>query len=206
MCSSAKRLINMAITQLWAQLPNSSDFTLNQILQLLILLLVSWQILSTLAHALYNLYFHPLRHFPGPKLWIAFPIIKIYYLMRGTLDFKLRDQHERYGDVVRSSADFLTFTSASAWKDIYGYGHPELPKQTVKDSPFNEKQIISAPAAEHSRMRHAMAPAFSDKALGQQEGLIMQYVDLLIQRLREASLSGRPTDMVRWSYARFLDP
>ena len=188
--------VEMAITQLWAQFPMK---TIYQVLQILIQLLVAWQIVSTLAQAVYNLCFHPLRRFPGPKLWIAFPIIKIYYLMRGTLDFKLREQHDRYGHVVRSSPDFLSFTSASAWKDIYGYGHPELPKQTVKDSTFNANQIIAAPAAEHSRMRRAMAPAFSDKALGQQEGLIMQYVDLLVQRLREASRSGKPTDMVRWS-------
>ena len=188
----------MAITQLWAQLSTSGYIALSQFLVGLVLLLVCWQILNILARAVYNVYFHPLRQFPGPKLWIAFPLIKIMYIMRGTFDFKLREQHERYGDVVRAGEDFLTFTSASAWTDIYGYGHPELPKQLVQGSALGEGQIIAAPAADHSRMRRAMAPAFSDKALGQQEGLIMQYVDLLLQRLREASHSGKPTDMVRW--------
>ncbi|KAI4155761.1 MAG: hypothetical protein LQ340_000781 [Diploschistes diacapsis] len=118
--------------------------------------------------------------------------------MRGKLDYKLRDLHEQYGDVVRSAPQILSFTAASAWKDIYGYGHRELPKGIVQGSGFDEDQLIAAPGASHARMRRAMGPAFSDKALGQQEAVIMEYVDLLVQRLHETSRSGKPTDMVQW--------
>lgn len=188
----------MAVAQIWQRLPALAEFTLRDLVLRLVLLLISWQVLSSLAFAVYNLYLHPLRSFPGPRLWVAFPIIRIYYLMRGKLDYKLRDLHEQYGDVVRSAPQILSFTAASAWKDIYGYGHRELPKGIVQGSGFDEDQLIAAPGASHARMRRAMGPAFSDKALGQQEAVIMEYVDLLVQRLHETSRSGKPTDMVQW--------
>ena len=142
---------------------------------------------------------HPLHRFPGPKLWIAFPILRNLEAISGRLDFRVRDFHEQYGDCVRWAPDELTFTSARAWKDIYGHGHTELPKYFPKGSGMEgTPKIISANSADHFRFRRAMLPAFSDKALGQQEPLIKVYVDLLIQRLREVASSAQPTNMVEW--------
>lgn len=61
--------------------------------------------LLAVAPVIYNVYFHPLRNFPGPPLagattwWRAY--IEVY---RGeSLTHKLFDLHEQYGDVVRIS-------------------------------------------------------------------------------------------------------
>lgn len=73
--------------------------------------------------AIYNIYFHPLASFPGPKLWIAFPVLRRISAATGNLDRELIKFHQRFGEVVRFTDDSLSFTTAQAWKDIYGYGH-----------------------------------------------------------------------------------
>ncbi|EXJ66737.1 uncharacterized protein A1O5_09932 [Cladophialophora psammophila CBS 110553] len=159
---------------------------------------VGWSILL----AIHNLYLHPLRRFNGPKLWIAFPILKSIAQLRGQLDFQIRQFHRIYGNVVRLGPNELTFTSGQSWRDIYGHGHVELPKVFPKGTGHGDSgrpsEIISADARTHFRFRRAMLPAFSNKALDQQEPLIQVYVDLLIDKLRRVAAEGRQTDMVQW--------
>ena len=49
----------------------------------------------------------------------------------------------------------------------------------------------------HARMRRVLAYGFSEKALREQESLILEYVDLFIKSLHEAA-EGRPQNMVSW--------
>jgi cytochrome P450 len=56
-----------------------------------------------------------------------------------------------------------------------------------------------SPDEDHSRMRKIFTPAFSDRALKQQEPLFVKYADLLVARLREG-IEDRPDkrfDMVK---------
>ncbi|KAI6081105.1 cytochrome P450 [Hypoxylon rubiginosum] len=148
--------------------------------------------------ALYNLYLHPLRHIPGPPLWIAFPVARTLGMVRGEADFQIRAAHDKYGEVIRIAPNQVSFINPQAWKDIYGHGHAEFPKYFPKGIPHDPHKIISANAADHFRFRRAMLPAFSDKALAQQEPLIKVYVDLLMERLREVAETGESTNIVRW--------
>lgn len=147
---------------------------------------------------IYNLYFHPLSKIPGPRLWIAFPSLRMLQMVRGKSEFAIRDLFAKHGEVVRISPNEVYFINPQAWKDIYGHGHAEFPKYYPRGVHMDPRQIISSNAKDHFRYRRAMLPAFSDKALVQQELLIQVYVDLLIKRLREVSESGKWTDMVRW--------
>jgi len=165
---------------------------------LLVTTFIIFQILHTTVTAIYNIYFHPLRTIPGPKLWIAFPLLKSLNMMGGHLDFKIRAQHEKFGDVVRLGPNEVNFTCPEAWKDIYGHGHAELPKSFPKGTGMDDGNIVYSNAANHFRLRRAMLPAFSDKALRQQEPLIKVYVDLLMERLREVADKGESTNMIRW--------
>ncbi|OBT52420.1 hypothetical protein VE04_06896 [Pseudogymnoascus sp. 24MN13] len=141
-------------------------------------------ILYTLSRVIYNIYFHPLSSYPGPKSHAV-----------------TRQLHETYGDVVRIAPDELSFTNADAWKDIYSHrqGHQPMPKDMsfYNIPPNGAHHLITANRADHSRQRRLVSHAFSDKALREQEPLIKGYVDLLIQRLHERANSG-PLDMVAW--------
>lgn len=59
--------------------------------------------------------------------------------------------------------------------------------------------IVSADGAVHARQRRLLAYAFSDKALRQQEDLLLKYVDLMMTRLTEIAKSANPVaNMVQW--------
>ncbi|KAI1817267.1 cytochrome P450 [Poronia punctata] len=164
----------------------------------IVIILVTAVLLKQCYSITYNFYFHPLRHIPGPPLWIAFPILRNLLMVRGSSEVTIRDMHEKYGEVMRVAPNVVYFLHPQAWKDIYGHGHAEFPKHYPEGYTMNPKKIIASNPRDHFRLRRAMLPAFSDKALAQQEPLITTYVDLLIQRLRQVSETAEPTNMVRW--------
>lgn len=49
----------------------------------------------------------------------------------------------------------------------------------------------------HARMRRVLAHGFSEKAVREQESLILEYVDLFMRSLHEAAEEG-PQNMVSW--------
>lgn len=145
------------------------------------------------------LHFHPLSHVPGPKLWIAFPFMRHLAAVRGQLDASLLDFHEKYGPIVRYEPRAITFTTAGAWKEIYGIrpGRAQLPKN-VKYRENEAPDIIFSNDVDHARYRKALAHAFSEKALRDQELLISKYVDLLITKLKKYASSDEPVDLATW--------
>ena len=150
-----------------------------------------------LGYAIYNVYFHPLRRFPGPKAWVAFPILYHLASLRGLLDKNIRSFHEMYGEAVRFSPRQISFITAQAWKDIYGHGHKQLPKYVVRDE-GKPSDIIIANDKDHTRFRKALSHAFSEKALRDQEPLMNVYIDMMIEKLKGVAASSQPADMVNW--------
>lgn len=154
-----------------------------------------------LALGIYNIWFHPLARagFKGPKLWIAFPVLRLISQCRGTMDAEMTRLHRQYGDVLRFQNDALSFTTAQAWKDIYGYGHgrTQWPKQEFRP-PGQPSNILFCNDEDHARFRRALGHAFSEKALSKQEALIKGYVDLLVQGLAEEAKERRSVDMTMW--------
>ncbi|KAJ4319065.1 hypothetical protein N0V94_004117 [Neodidymelliopsis sp. IMI 364377] len=161
----------------------------------------------------YNLYFHPLRHIPGP--WLARSTSVPYGLqMRsGNIVAWLQQLHAQYGEVVRVTPTELSFISGeTAWPDIYGFrtGKYKDTGAYLKDNAWFPKpvngvwSIINSNEADHSRLRRNLSHAFSDKALRSQEALIMNYVNLLIHKLGEHAEKNLPVDIMRWyNYTTF---
>ena len=140
---------------------------------------------------MYNIFFHPLRRFPGPRSHAASNIPYVISQLRGDLQHHIVELHEQYGEVVRVLPNELSFSSADSWKDIYGHrkaGQPSLDKFTqFYGHPFSDgtQDIVMSDDATHARMRRVFANAFSDRALKMQEPLFLTYVDSLIQKLRK---------------------
>lgn len=159
---------------------------------------------------IYNIFFHPLRHFPGPLSHGASILPWGRHLVGGNLPFHILELHQKYGPVVRVRPDELAFADAQAWQDIYGHkvlgkraglapGIKELPKVKMfyKAYKAQPETIITADHDRHARYRRIMAPGFSDKSMRLQEPLITKYVDLLITRLHQYSGKG-PQNMTNW--------
>ncbi|KAI4945617.1 hypothetical protein J4E91_007960 [Alternaria rosae] len=168
--------------------------------------LIGFLVLRFIARAIYRIYFHPLRHFPGPKLYAATRIPYHIAAWQGTRDKVFQDLHRKYGHVVRINHDELSFTDPNSWKDIYGHGS----KGTVGHVPHKAWSKYATPQngaislvvssdQDHSRQRKIFTPAFSDRALKQQEPLFVKYVDKLVSVLRN-TIEKDPNekiDMVR---------
>lgn len=104
--------------------------------------------------------------------------------------------HQQYGEVVRLGPDRLGYTSPEALKDIYGHKTVNR-KSNRKDSRFfgptinDIHPLVSEPSdAEHARQRKILSNAFSDRALGLQEGLIQKYVHQFLDLVRRKISEG----------------
>lgn len=152
------------------------------------ILLVRW-----IVRGIYRVYFHPLSRFPGPKSAAFTRLAQLKAIYTGTVHHRIARLHEQYGDVVRFSPDEISFRDPQAWRDIYGYGSKGTtgsapPKHWVRygKSANDSFSLINVQSPfEHGRMRRIFNPAFSDRALKQQEPLFTKYVNQLVDVVRE---------------------
>ncbi|KAJ5085162.1 Cytochrome monooxygenase lcsI [Penicillium argentinense] len=169
----------------------------------IILLTVSTLAAYLLWTIIYNLYMSPLSKFPGPRLAACTNLQNLYWTSTGQYHYKLKELHDKYGNVIRTGPTTLVYRSPQAWKDIYGH-RKQGGGSFLKDPKFYLRgprgpNILNADDADHSRERRLLSHAFSEKALRDQETLIQSYVDLLIERLEGEIAAGRPTlDMTQW--------
>ncbi|KAL5340997.1 cytochrome P450 [Aspergillus crustosus] len=160
--------------------------------------------LFRLSIIIYNLYFHPLARFPGPRAHAIsnFPWYW-YYTIQGTAYHRLVDWHRQYGDIVRIRPNELSFTNPDAWHEVMG--HRARGPENGKDPQFfnaitvGPPNLATAPRELHSVTRRLLSHGFSEASMRAQEPLIRGYVDLLIQRLSEHSEGGKKAlNMSAW--------
>ncbi|KAF4461041.1 cytochrome P450 [Fusarium albosuccineum] len=154
-----------------------------------------------IALTLYNLFLHPLRNYPGPRLWAASRIPHSLAVLSGKSHQKVLQLHEQYGEVVRLAPNELSFINPDAWNAVMGH-RKRGQEENGKDLDFWKTQkysVISAGRQDHGRMRRVLSHGFSAQAMVAQQPLIQDYVSLLIQRLHEVSAEGRqPVEMTSW--------
>ncbi|KAK4240414.1 cytochrome P450 [Achaetomium macrosporum] len=155
--------------------------------------------------AAYNLFLHPLRKYPGPRHWAATRLFLTVSILRGRYVHEINAMHRRYGHVVRIAPNQLSYTDERAWRDICGVTRA-APLGMRKDERLND--LVGGDATnpdpsmnkadmQHTRMRKALAPAFTIASLRQQVPLIMRHVDELVAVLSDAAREGRPVDLGR---------
>ncbi|OLN96220.1 Isotrichodermin C-15 hydroxylase 11, partial [Colletotrichum chlorophyti] len=157
--------------------------------------------LCLLGIIVYNVFFHPLRKYPGPRLWAATRIPYTRWYLSGQMHRKILELHQEHGPIVRIAPNELAYNHPDAWNDLHGHlkngtGEHGRDLVFVADSRHN---IIGADREDHSRFRRAMSHGFSAQAMYNQEPIIKEYVDLLFQRLHEKCTGGAQTlDLVSW--------
>lgn len=158
--------------------------------------------LFVIGKTTYNMFFHPLAKYPGPRIASATRLWYTKHSLAGTMPFAIQQAHQKYGEVVRIAPDELSYITADAWKDIYGHrsGKPEMQKDPIFYAHLSSgpTSIIRAPRDRHGPLRRLLAHGFSDKALREQEREIQYYADLMITRIKEHSKNGATIDMVAW--------
>ena len=144
---------------------------------------------------LYRLYFHPLARHPGPKLYAVSRLPFLYHLQSGHLVQRTHELHCKYGDVVRLAPNELSFTNPQAWQDIYSHrpGHRSMPMNQIWQgkSANGASSIVDANVEDHARIRKALAPAFSEKSVREQQHTLQHYIDQFILKLQQRMCDGK---------------
>ncbi|KAI5275188.1 putative cytochrome P450 monooxygenase [Aureobasidium subglaciale] len=161
------------------------------------ILAISTVVLYFATHAIYNLYFHPLSQHPGPLLNAISPLPRLYLNINGREPQTVLEWHLKYGPIVRMAPNELSFITP-VWKDIYGFKRPELNKDwTMYALSENTKRSILLAGADHGRQRKMLAPAFSERALKLQQGMLTTYTGMMVQRLEERMKDNKSVDMAK---------
>lgn len=156
---------------------------------------------------IYNLYFHPLAKFPGPFLWRVSRLPHMRAVWGRRFPYDIQKLHARYGEVVRIAPNELSFINPAAWDDIYSNTDGANPKAFKKTEiwhgnlePGASSVFTTIDFKEHSRIRRFMDPAFSEKAVLQQETIVQGYVNACIDKLRQRTSSKGETtvNIVDW--------
>ncbi|KAK9415588.1 putative Cytochrome P450 [Seiridium unicorne] len=151
---------------------------------------------------IYNVYFHPLAKFPGPFLAAITNVPYSYWFLSGRQPYKLLEIHVRYGPVVRTAPNELSFNTPESWRDIYG--HRSDHKTFVKGKFYaggsyagiGTTSVVSERSPHtHRQMRSYLSGAFSEKSLAEQEQLVSQSVDKFICSLGVKGLSPGGCDL-----------
>lgn len=105
----------------------------------------------------------------------------------------LQRLHEQYGDVVRVQPNELSYLQPEAWKDIYGNKPKDEPTYD-KEPNFlgpdvvGEDGLLRVPGKHnHAQIRRFFSPAFSDRAVKEQEHIFHKYTNRLISILKDVA-------------------
>ncbi|KAG8170257.1 hypothetical protein KVR01_001002 [Diaporthe batatas] len=150
---------------------------------------------------LYNLYLHPLRHFPGPKLNAISKIPYTKSQLSGDYPRHLQEMTMKYGYFIRVAPDILSILHPDTVPTIHGHrkgGKDENPRDVLALG-GNEKTILAVGREEHGRLRRILASGFSNQAMIEQEPMFREYADKLIKGMQSYSKRAPgPLDVTSW--------
>ncbi|KAL2813351.1 benzoate 4-monooxygenase cytochrome P450 [Aspergillus cavernicola] len=176
-------------------------------LYLALMIATGWQIISGYLLALfssiaiYRLFFHRLKHFPGPFLASTTKIWHVWKARNSTNHFFLKRLQREYGDFVRTGPSEITVFHPDVFLAIYGplskcgkaewYDllHPNTGLVTTR-----EKEL-------HREQRRRWNRGFTSKALAQFKNMILppiSQVDNCIKADIAAGQVSEVSDLVFW--------
>ncbi|EHK46645.1 hypothetical protein TRIATDRAFT_90002 [Trichoderma atroviride IMI 206040] len=170
------------------------------------LLAVILGILYITYTTIYNLFFHPLRNFPGPKLWALHYGFYARLELSGEGHRRMVKMHIKYGPVIRVAPNHLAFCHPDAMNNLSSHRKPGQLENGKEESRSLSvpHSIIGASRTDHTRMRKSMTNGFSQQSMISQQPLIKVYIDKLFEKFQEASEKGEKIDAVAWyNYTTF---
>lgn len=157
----------------------------------LLLAAVGCTVTFCVATVLYRIHLHPLRNVPGPSSHAASRLPYIRATLTGSLPYHLHHLHQKYGPVVRTAPNEVSFIEEEACNIIYARkdaaGHP-FPKNYdswSETSNYFTHSVFIAGQSSYQRIRRALSKAFSERSLLEHESTIESNVEYFIAQLRE---------------------
>ncbi|KAL3473256.1 cytochrome P450 [Aspergillus californicus] len=136
---------------------------------------------------IYRLYFHPLRHIPGPKIAAATFWYEVYHdWFRGpypACSWNVDKLHDRYGPIVRKTPDELSIRDPDYLDTFFAGSRKDRYSRTGKEATGSVQSTILGSV--HKRRRGALTRFFSKRSLQTLEPSIMAKVEKLSTRIDE---------------------
>ncbi|KAL6246705.1 hypothetical protein RBB50_006012 [Rhinocladiella similis] len=174
----------MAVSSGFDSLANAvASFGIVQGCVTLVLAVSAWVVL----HATYNVYFHPLAAFPGPRLAAATSLYKAYIDVVAKTGFvqALEKLHAQYGNVVRVGPNELHFSNPEVYHEIYNANNRWDKEKNLYHSFGEDRSSFGFLEYKDAKPRKdILARVFSKKAITEAEGLVREKVVALCESFR----------------------
>ncbi|KAI0186515.1 cytochrome P450 [Astrocystis sublimbata] len=138
-------------------------------------------VLYCTAIAVYRVYFHPLRGYPGPILAKVTDAYAGFHAMMMHLHLTSWEDHQKYGRVIRHGPNKLLFNSVAALKDIYM--NDRLSKSHVYMTTFQalpENAWSTMDKTFHSSERKIIGAVLREPFLSQFQPALLREIDVLL--------------------------
>nr|AAM48844.1 cytochrome P450 [Fusarium boothii]AAM48964.1 cytochrome P450 [Fusarium boothii]AAM48972.1 cytochrome P450 [Fusarium boothii]AAM48988.1 cytochrome P450 [Fusarium boothii] len=148
-----------------------------------------------LSSCFYNLYLHPLRKIPGPKLAAIGPYLEFYHevIRDGQYLWEIRKMHDKYGPIVRVNAREVHIRDSSYYTTIYTAGSRKTNKDPATVGAFDVPSATAA-TVDHDRHRSRrgyLNPYFSKRTITNLEPFIHERVTKLLTRFQQHLDNGQ---------------
>ncbi|KAJ5889017.1 Benzoate 4-monooxygenase cytochrome P450, partial [Penicillium taxi] len=175
--------------QLWQFHLQSSHVSTTSVANVLCAIL-AFTALKVLWKIFYNLYFHPLSKFPGPK-FAAMTFLYEYYfdlIRNGTYIWEIEKMHAKYGPIVRFNPNELHIKDSSFHDEIYSSGLRKTDRDPNQTAGFaSPGSLISTVHHDRHRLRRGLINNFfSKRAVVALEPSILDQISILMTRFEEA--------------------
>ncbi|KAK4202014.1 putative cytochrome P450 pisatin demethylase-like protein [Triangularia verruculosa] len=155
-----------------------------------------------LGWIIYARWFHPYSKYPGPFLASISPLWVIKELWMGKIDISQRKWHEKYGPIIRIAPNEVVISDPSVIKAIYGAGttftKTEFYKAFGTTWARYPEHFCNIDPKTHGERRKLISHVYTMSNVARYEPAIEECIDLLAQRVKDASESGQSTDMALW--------
>ena len=154
---------------------------------------------------IYNLFFHPLAHLPGPFLCRISALPSFYHAIKGDRHVWFWQQFQLYGGKVRAAPNLVVFNSPDAYNSIFSY------KANVKRSKFYDtwprntddvNTLMTSDNEIHARKRRLLNLAFTDRSVKAASPFIAKHTD----EWNELLLNSEENKDDGWSSPRDISP
>ncbi|BCS06667.1 benzoate 4-monooxygenase [Aspergillus luchuensis IFO 4308] len=152
-----------------------------------------------IALTCYNLFFHPLRSFPGPPLAKVSKLWSRIGNRTGRKSDRIHEAHLKYGPVVRIGPNELSFAEPAAARAIYTSS--ALVKEETfyrAKTVFHENHLFSTRDVQaHRQRRKLFARGYSQAAMLEFEPHISNKIDMVLKQWK-ARLADGAIDVYPW--------
>ncbi|KAK7954797.1 hypothetical protein PG988_015491 [Apiospora saccharicola] len=138
----------------------------------------------------YNLHFHPLAGFPGPKLAAASRLYEFYYdvIKKGQYLYKIEEMHKKYGPIIRINPYEIVVNDAEFYTYVYVTGNTRRTgvwQRYRAGLGIDDCHLLTESHELHRRRRKPLEPFFSRLGISRMEDRIIAEASLLSGRLDE---------------------